>query len=96
MSKILLTLADSFNQMASNKNEKNKEIAKLKTDVETAKKAVNPSNISSNWVQVIKQDAKNAKKPADQLAVANATISELNERERRKKNVIIYGIPESK
>ncbi|XP_065665615.1 uncharacterized protein LOC136087036 [Hydra vulgaris] len=39
--------------------------------------------------------AKNAKKPADQLAVANATISELNERERRKKNVIIYGIPES-
>ena len=58
MSTILLTLAESLNQIESNKNEKNKEIAKLKTDVETAKKAVNPSNISSNWVQVIKQDAK--------------------------------------
>ena len=68
----------------------------LLTLLETAKKAVNPLNINSNWVQVIKQGAKNAKKPADQLAVANATISELNERERRTKSVIIYGIPESK
>ena len=95
MSKILLALADRLNQLKCNENEKNKEITKLKTDLETAKKAVNPSNISSNWVQVIKQGAKNAKKPAEQLAVSNATISELNERERRKKNVIIHDIPES-
>ena len=65
MTKILLTLADRLNQLERNENEKNKEIAKLKTDVETAKKAVNPSNTSTNWVQVIKQGAKNAKKPAD-------------------------------
>ena len=95
MSKILLTFADRLNQLKRNDNEKNKEIKKLKTDLETAKKAVNPLNISSNWVQVIKQGAKNARKPADQIAVANATISKLNERDRRKKNVIIHDIPES-
>jgi hypothetical protein len=95
ISKILMTFADRINQLERNENEKSKEIEKLKIDLESAKKVVNPSNISSNWVQVIKQGAKNAKKPADQLAVANATISELNERERRKKNVVIYGIPES-
>ena len=90
MSKILLTLADQLNQLECNENEKKKEKAKLKIDVETAKKAVNPSDTSSNWVQVLKQGAKNAKKPADKLAVTNPTISELNKRERRKKNVIIY------
>ena len=90
MSKILLTLADQLNQLECNENEQNKEKPKLKTNIETAKKAINPLNISSNWVQVIKQGAKNAKKPADKLAVTNPTISELNKRERRKKNVIIY------
>jgi hypothetical protein len=96
ISKVLLSLADRLDRLESQENQKNIDISKLKIDIETAKKqTANTSNISSNWVQVIKQGAKNAKKPAAQLAVANATISEMNEREKRKKNVIIHGVTES-
>jgi hypothetical protein len=38
---------------------------------------------------------KAVKTPRSRLVVTNAAINELNEREKRKKNVIIYGVPES-
>ena len=56
------SLADRLDRLESQENQKNLEISKLKIDIETAKKQTantsNTSNISSNWVQVIKQGAK--------------------------------------
>jgi hypothetical protein len=56
---------------------------------------VQSSSINNKWVQVVTKSARNAKKPAEQLIVANTTINELNEREKRKKNLFIYGVTES-
>jgi hypothetical protein len=82
-------------QLETKDKENLNEISKLKNDLESTKNLAKPSSISNEWVQVVTKGAKNAKKPIDQLTVANATISELQEREKRKKNVIIYGVPES-
>ena len=71
------------------------DIQKLNEDLNFAKNSVQSSSISNKWVQVVTKGARNAKKPAEQLVVANTTINELNEREKRKKNLIIYGITES-
>jgi hypothetical protein len=95
ISHFLLSLNGRVKLLENKEKENQTEIDKLKSDLEAAKKLAKPSNISNEWVQVVTKGAKNAKKPADQLTVANATINELQEREKRKKNVIIYGIPES-
>jgi hypothetical protein len=95
MSKFVLQLSDRLKQLEEREIVKNNEITKLKSDLVAANNSVNSSKISNDWVQVIKQGAKNAKKPADQIAVTNATISKMNELTRRRKNVIIYGVPES-
>jgi hypothetical protein len=70
-------------------------IKKLNEDLNLAKNSVQSASISNKWVQVVTKGARNAKKPAEQLVVANTTINELNEREKRKKNLIIYGLTES-
>ena len=88
ISLFLLKLSDRVTQLESKEDEKKSEINKIKSDLEASKKA---TSIGDNWVQVIKPGAKSSKKPADQIAVANATISEMNERARRRKNVIIQG-----
>ena len=44
---------------------------------------------------MVTKGSKNPRKPAEQIAVANATTSELNEREKMKKNVVIFVVPES-
>ena len=95
ISQLVLRLSDRITQLESKESEKKNEISKLRSDFEASKKIVNSPSISNDWVQVIKHGTK-AKKPADQMAVANATISEMNERERRRKNIIIHGVPESK
>jgi hypothetical protein len=95
ISEFVLALAKRVEQMENKEKESLSEISKLKSDVESAKTAAKSSNISSCWVQAGAKNARNAKKPVEQLVVANATINELNEREKRKKNVMIYGVAES-
>ena len=46
----------------------------------------------NNWANVT---AKNIKKPVEQLIVVNAAINESRDRERRKKNVVVFGLAES-
>jgi len=46
----------------------------------------------SEWSTVVKR---NAKKPVEQLTVVNAAINETIDREKRAKNIVIYGVPES-
>ncbi len=96
ISKFVLELSNHVKLLEEREKEKDIEINKLKSELSAANKTANSSNNSSKWIQTVKQGTKNAKKPADQIAVENATISEMNERNRRKKNVIIYGVPESK
>jgi hypothetical protein len=50
------------------------------------------SKIASNWVTVL---SKNMKKPQDQLTVMNAISIEQEQKKRREKNIVIFGIPES-
>ena len=59
------------------------DIKKLNEDLNLAKNSVQSSSISNKWVQVVTKGARNAKKPTEQLVVANTTIKELNERERK-------------
>ena len=95
ISEFVLALAKRVEQLENKEKESLSEIVKLKSDVESARTAVKSSNISSGWVQAGAKNARNAKKPVEQLVVANATINELNEREKRKKNEMIYGEVES-
>lgn len=95
ISRYISALTDRVKQLEGNQTENLNEIKNLKNDLREANDSVKTSNISSNWVQVLKTGGKNVKKPDEQLVVANATINELNEREKRKKNIIIYGVPES-
>lgn len=95
ISSFVLQLSEKVKLLENRETEKNNELNKLKTDLETAKNSIKSTSISNEWVQVVKQGSKNAKKPTDQLDVANATISEIKEREKRRKNVIIHGVPES-
>lgn len=95
ISEFVLALAARVEKLENKETENLSEISKLKNDVEIAKTTVRSSNIEQSWVHVGAKGARGAKKPLDQLRVANATISELNERKKRRKNVIIYGIPES-
>lgn len=94
ISQLVLSLSERVKQLENNETRNLNDISNLKNDIETVK-TVKPSNISNEWVQIVTKGSKNAKKPPEQLIVANAAINELNEREKRKKNVIIYGVPES-
>ncbi|RNA09996.1 hypothetical protein BpHYR1_049896 [Brachionus plicatilis] len=75
--------------------EKLQDIEKLKEEVKEAKLTSKTTDISKSWVQAVGRRTKHSKKPVEQMVVENATINEFNEREKRKKNIIIYGIPES-
>ena len=72
------TLTDRVIQLEDKDTHNLEQIRKLKSDLETANKAVKPSNISTNWVQVVTKGSINPRKPAEQKAVANAMICELN------------------
>ncbi|ESO11721.1 hypothetical protein HELRODRAFT_166741 [Helobdella robusta] len=96
ISHLLLSLIDRVKQLEAKDKQNLLEIVTLKHDLESAKKEAAKSNVSTqSWVDVVTRGTKNAKKPVEQLMVANTTISELQEREKRKKNIIIYGVPES-
>ena len=71
------------------------EICKLKTDLAVAQTEKKSPSIVNDWVQVVKAGTQKTKQPAAQLVVVNASVNELKDRERRKKNIIVYGIPES-
>ncbi len=94
ISNLMLSLVERVEKLEQNQTNSQNVISSLKNDFEAAK-TVKSSSISNEWVQIVTKGSKNAKKPPEQLIVANAAINELNEREKRKKNVIIYGVPES-
>jgi hypothetical protein len=95
ISQYVVSLSERVKQLESNQTRNLNEISSLKSQLEASNNSAKASNISSEWVQIVTKGSKNAKKPPEQLVVTNAAISELNEREKRKKNVIIYGVPES-
>ncbi|ESN92775.1 hypothetical protein HELRODRAFT_164888 [Helobdella robusta] len=93
---LLLSLADRVKQLEAKDKENLLEIVTLKHDLESTKKEAAKLNVNTqSWVDVVTRGTKNAKNPVEQLMMANTTISELQEREKRKKNIIIYGVPES-
>jgi len=95
ISNIVVALSERVNTLENKETISTNEIKKLKCELEKANNSVKSPNISNEWVQIVTKGSKIAKKPSDQLVVTNAAINELNERERRRKNVIIYGVPES-
>ena len=95
ISKFLLALHERVTQLEAKDVTNSSDIQKLNEDLNLAKNSVQSSSISNKWVQVVTKGARNAKKPAEQLVVANTTINELNKREKRKKNLIIYSVTES-
>ena len=98
ISQFVLTLSNRVKELENKKTFNIIEINKLKSDLDAANnasKTLKATNICSDWVNTVTRGSKIAKKPAEQLTVTNAAINEMKERERRKKNVIIYGVPES-
>lgn len=95
ISQYLVSLSERVKQLERNETRNLNEMDKLRNELEIANKTVKSPNITNEWVQIVTKGSKNAKKPPEQLVVTNAAINELNEREKRKKNVIIYGVPES-
>ena len=95
ISQYVLSLTERVKQLERNETRNTSDISSLKNQLESVNISAKSSNISNEWVQIVTQGSKNAKKPPEQLVVTNAAINELNEREKRKKNVIIYGVPES-
>ena len=82
-------------QLKDKETQNLEQIRKLKSDFETANKAVKPNEISTYWVQVVTKSWKNPRKSSEQIAVTNKTINQLNEREKRKKYLVIYDVTES-
>ena len=65
---------------------------KLETELNKIKGRKESTLNVANWANVV---SRNARKPEDQLVVVNAAINEQREREKRKKNVIVFGVAES-
>jgi len=78
---------------AENSNKELRElVSELRNELNQIKKKPAENLNVANWATVV---SRNAKKPEEQLVVVNAAINEQKDRERRKKNVIIFGIPET-
>ena len=91
ISQFMLSLSERVLKLENKEKESLTEIIQIKSDLDNA---VKTSNIGNDWVEIVTKGIQK-KKPSEQLIVANATINEMNERERRKKNIIVYGVPES-
>ena len=94
ISLFVLSLSERVLNLEKNELINLNEIKQLKSDLTNAI-SVKTSNIRNDWVEIASKGTQNKKKPAEQLIVANATINEMNERDKRKKNIIVYGVPES-
>ena len=86
-----------INQLEEQNKEQSEEIKRLtQTNITLEKnlkeKSANASINVSDWSTVVK---KNAKKPFEQLTVVNAAINETIDREKRAKNIVVYGVPKS-
>ena len=75
----------------SNKELVNKNVELTKELNEIKGKSQSTINVSS-WANVV---GRNIKKTEEQLVVVNAAINEQRDRDKRKKNVLIFGLPES-
>ena len=94
----LAQMEQRINQLEGQNKEQSEEIKRLtQTNLtlenKLKEKSANASIDVSEWSTVVKR---NAKKPVEQLTVVNAAINETIDREKRAKNVVIYGVPESK
>ncbi|XP_065668576.1 uncharacterized protein LOC136088567 [Hydra vulgaris] len=95
ISKYVLELSNKIKNLEDKEKNYLKIIDGLKDDLCKSKQNVNSANITNEWVQIVTKGSKSGKKPPEQLVVANATINELHDREKRKRNLIVFGIPES-
>ena len=91
LSNAFLELFERVIKLESTKTENDENIKNLKTEIN---KAAESSKSISDWSLIVKQGIQK-KKPTEQLMVTNVAINELDERKRRAKNVIIYGVTES-
>ena len=88
---LFLELFERVIKLESTKTENDENIKNLKTEIN---KAAESSKSISDWSLIVKQGIQK-KKPTEQLMVTNVAINEVDERKRRAKNVIIYGVTES-
>ena len=91
ISSVVLELFNRVTALETEKISDKECIEKLKLDI---KKAANSSKSICEWSQIVSQGQK-TKKPTEQLVATNVTINELEERKKRAKNIIIYGVVES-
>jgi hypothetical protein len=91
LSSVFLELYERVRNLETEKASNDSIIQNLKTEINNA---ANSSKSICEWTQIVKQGRQN-KKPTEQLVATNVAINELDERKRRAKNVIIYGVTES-
>jgi len=91
LSSAFLELYERVKKFETEKETNDATIQNLKTEINNA---ANSSKSICEWTQIVKQGRQN-KKPTEQLVATNVAINELDERKRRAKNIIIYGISES-
>mgnify|MGYP003555905975 FL=1 len=94
ISSLVLSLSERVTLLETKDKDNLTVIKKLTTELTAAKSSLKPPTIGNDWVQVVKSGGGKSKQPAAQLVVVNASMNELNDREKRKKNVIVYGVPE--
>ena len=82
--------------------EANRKIASLETELKSLKLAADkPANTFAPYAQILRKNIANLTNEekvvySEQVKEANEMYDEASERERRKKNVVIFGLPESK
>ena len=85
---VVVELNKKVENLESDKNQLKQQIEVLKK--ENGESANSEINVN-NWANVVSKDKK---KPVQQLVVVNAAINEQREREKRRKNVVVYGVKE--
>ena len=84
LAKQIIALEKANGQLETKVKEQEKAIKKLSE----SGKAIN----AENWSNVV---TRNTKKPVEQLIVVNAALNEQRDGEKRRRNVIVFGINES-
>ena len=84
LAKQIIALEKANGQLETKVKEQEEAIKKLSE----SGKAINVEN----WSNVV---TRNTKKPVEQLIVVNAALNEQRDREKRRRNVIVFGFSES-
>jgi hypothetical protein len=91
LEQIVMEQAEQLKLLKAENNSLKDEIKNLK---DTRNDSSNLTDSAASWVTVTSRNL-GKKKPQEQLIVVNAAINEQNERKKREKNVVIYGVEES-